>query len=76
MAESRLPILGIAVGLVFGALPGLNGNVAIGLLIPFTFHLNPIVAIRAIPTACSKRPRPLCQVARPGTVARTRMEGL
>jgi putative tricarboxylic transport membrane protein len=41
-------ILGMAVGLVFGALPGLNGNVAIGLLVPFTFYLNPIVAIVAL----------------------------
>ena len=40
--------LGMVVGLVFGALPGLNGNVAIGLLIPFTFYLNPIVAIVAL----------------------------
>lgn len=41
-------ILGMVVGLVFGALPGLNGNVAIGLLIPFTFYLNPVVAIVAL----------------------------
>jgi len=40
--------LGMAVGLVFGALPGLNGNVAIGLLIPFTFYLDPMVGIVAL----------------------------
>ena len=40
--------LGMAVGLVFGALPGLNGNVAIGLLIPFTYYLDPMVGIVAL----------------------------
>jgi putative tricarboxylic transport membrane protein len=36
---------GVIVGFVFGALPGIGGNVAIGLLIPFTFYLDPVVAI-------------------------------
>jgi putative tricarboxylic transport membrane protein len=40
--------IGMAVGLVFGALPGLNGNVAIGLLIPFTYYLDPLVGIVAL----------------------------
>lgn len=37
--------LGLVVGFVFGAMPGLGANVAIGLLIPFTFYLDPMVAI-------------------------------
>ena len=40
--------LGICLGLFVGAVPGLGGNTAIGLLIPFTFYLNPIVAIVAL----------------------------
>lgn len=38
-------IIGIIVGFVFGALPGIGGNVAIGLLIPFTYYLDPVVGI-------------------------------
>lgn len=37
--------IGIAIGLVFGALPGLSGNVALGLLLPFTFYLDPVTGI-------------------------------
>lgn len=37
--------IGIATGLVFGALPGIGGNVAIGLLIPFTFYFDPLIGI-------------------------------
>lgn len=37
--------IGIIIGFIFGALPGIGGNVAIGLLIPFTFYLSPVVAI-------------------------------
>lgn len=36
---------GITLGFVFGALPGIGGNVAIGLLIPFTYYLDPVVGI-------------------------------
>lgn len=36
---------GVAIGLVFGALPGIGGNVAIGLLIPFTYYLDPVAGI-------------------------------
>ena len=37
--------LGIVLGFLFGALPGIGGNVAIGLLIPFTYYLDPVVGI-------------------------------
>lgn len=37
--------LGIILGFLFGALPGIGGNVAIGLLIPFTYYLDPVVGI-------------------------------
>ena len=38
-------IIGIAIGFMFGVLPGIGGNVAIGLLIPFTYYMNPVVGI-------------------------------
>lgn len=37
--------IGIILGFLFGALPGIGGNVAIGLLIPFTYYLDPVVGI-------------------------------
>lgn len=37
--------LGVAIGIVFGALPGLSGGVAIVLFMPFTFYLEPIVSL-------------------------------
>lgn len=37
--------IGVALGMVVGAIPGLTGNMAIVILIPFTFYLNPIPAI-------------------------------
>ncbi|MBW1696279.1 MAG: tripartite tricarboxylate transporter permease [Deltaproteobacteria bacterium] len=37
--------IGITVGFIFGTIPGLTGNVAIGLLVPFTFYLDPLVGI-------------------------------
>ena len=37
--------VGITVGFIFGTIPGLTGNVAIGLLVPFTFYLDPLVGI-------------------------------
>ena len=37
--------LGVAMGVTVGAVPGLNGPMAIALAIPLTFYMNPIVAI-------------------------------
>lgn len=37
--------LGVAIGYLVGALPGMNRATAIALLIPFTFELDPLVAI-------------------------------
>lgn len=37
--------IGITIGFIFGAVPGLTGNVAIGLLVPFTFYFDPLIAI-------------------------------
>ena len=37
--------LGVAIGYLVGALPGMNRATAIALLIPFTFDLSPLVAI-------------------------------
>ncbi|WP_158095921.1 tripartite tricarboxylate transporter permease [Cloacibacillus sp. An23] len=38
-------LLGTFLGLVFGALPGLSATMAVALLIPLTFYLEPVVAI-------------------------------
>lgn len=38
-------VLGTLIGLVFGALPGLGGVVALSLLIPITFGMDPTAAI-------------------------------
>lgn len=37
--------LGICIGIIFGAIPGLNGNLAITVLLPFTFKLGTIPAL-------------------------------
>ena len=37
--------LGVAIGIIFGALPGLSGGVAIVLFMRFTFYLEPIVSL-------------------------------
>ncbi len=36
---------GVTFGMVMGAVPGLTSNMAISLLIPFTFYLNPIASV-------------------------------
>jgi TctA family transporter len=36
---------GVLLGLLFGAIPGLGGIVGLALLLPFSFHLEPTVAI-------------------------------
>ena len=40
--------LGVCIGLVFGAIPGLGGTTAIALLIPLTFGMQPYEAITLI----------------------------
>lgn len=37
--------VGMLIGIVFGAIPGLNGNLAITVLLPFTFSFEPIPGI-------------------------------
>lgn len=37
--------IGILVGLFFGSIPGLNGNLAITVLLPFTFVMSPVNAL-------------------------------
>ncbi|PIE04623.1 MAG: C4-dicarboxylate ABC transporter permease [Spirochaetales bacterium] len=37
--------IGLFVGLVFGAIPGLNGNLAITILLPFSFFMSPVNAL-------------------------------
>lgn len=37
--------MGIFIGIIFGSIPGLNGNLAITVLLPFTFHLGTIPAL-------------------------------
>ena len=36
---------GVALGLVIGFLPGLSGGMGIGLMLPFTFHMEPLTAL-------------------------------
>jgi len=40
-----LILLGNIIGLIFGALPGLGGVIALAILLPFTFGMNPMVAM-------------------------------
>src|SRR5690625_4331993 len=37
--------IGLAIGIIFGALPGLAGGIAIALFLPFTFYLDPITSL-------------------------------
>ncbi|MBQ8082034.1 MAG: tripartite tricarboxylate transporter permease [Clostridia bacterium] len=37
--------IGIFIGIIFGAIPGLNGNLAITILLPFTFQLGTVPAL-------------------------------
>ena len=38
-------IVGVTIGLTFGAIPGLSGVTAVGLLVPFTYAMEPSTAI-------------------------------
>ena len=40
-----LILLGNIIGLVFGALPGLGGVTALAIMLPFTFGMDPMVAM-------------------------------
>jgi TctA family transporter len=40
-----LMLIGIAVGFVVGILPGLGGSVALALMIPFTYDMDPVQAV-------------------------------
>lgn len=46
-----LIVLGVLLGLIFGVLPGLGGTVAIALLIPLTFGMDPLVAFMILTAA-------------------------
>jgi putative tricarboxylic transport membrane protein len=37
--------IGMFIGIIFGAIPGINGNLAITILLPFTFALSPVPAL-------------------------------
>ncbi len=37
--------IGMFIGIIFGAIPGMNGNLAITVLLPFTFSLQPVPAL-------------------------------
>ncbi|WP_432357060.1 tripartite tricarboxylate transporter permease [Sporosarcina sp. UB5] len=41
-------ILGVGLGIVFGALPGLTATMGVALLIPLTFGLDPVVGFSAL----------------------------
>ena len=38
-------LLGVAWGILGGALPGISGSIAMALLLPLTFGMNPAVAL-------------------------------
>ena len=38
-------LLGVAVGLIFGALPGLSATMGVALIIPLTFAMGEVTAI-------------------------------
>ena len=37
--------VGIFIGIIFGAIPGMNGNLAITVLLPFTFSMGTVPAL-------------------------------
>ena len=41
-------IIGVVIGIVFGAFPGLNGVVGIALLMPLTYGTDPVVGITCL----------------------------
>ncbi len=43
---------GVAVGIVFGAIPGLTDTMAVVLFLPFTFYLSPIAGIAMLMGLC------------------------
>ncbi len=43
-------VVGSALGLVFGAIPGLTATMAVALLVPFTLYMDPVQAMVAIIT--------------------------
>ncbi|MDO4798951.1 MAG: tripartite tricarboxylate transporter permease [Bacillota bacterium] len=36
---------GVTLGLILGALPGLTGSLGIALMLPFTYHMEPLIAL-------------------------------
>lgn len=44
-ASLMFVLLGVAMGVMFGAIPGINGPMAIALFIPITYYLTPLTAI-------------------------------
>ena len=37
--------IGLFIGIIFGAIPGMNGNLAITVLLPFTFQMDTVPAL-------------------------------
>ena len=44
-ASLMFVFVGVAMGVMFGAIPGINGPMAIALFIPITYYLTPLTAI-------------------------------
>ena len=60
-----LAMFGVAAGMVLGCIPGLNANVGIVLLLPFTFYLGPVPGIAMLMGTVSAVPyRPSCSISR------------
>ena len=57
-------LMGVALGIIFGALPGLTAAMGVALLIPLTFGMAPVDAFSALlGMYCSRRkwPRNTCR---------------
>ena len=40
--------IGMFIGIIFGAVPGMNGNLAITVFLPFTFQMDSVPDLRAV----------------------------
>ena len=62
-------LMGVALGIIFGALPGLTAAMGVALLIPLTFGMAPVTAAASRPFWWARRAqfpqRPPCWKVRP-----------
>ena len=44
-ASILLMIAGVAIGIIFGSIPGLSASMAVALMLPLTFSMTPSLAV-------------------------------